>query len=94
MSRTHSRTRLLTRGALVAAIALAASACGKSNKQDAVVVTPAPPPVTAPACDTFLEQFGLGFCTAFKAAANTEPREVQANDVVAVDATKEPVAVP
>lgn len=91
---------------MVGALALAVTACGGSNNNTttAVVTTPTPttpttttpPPTTTPtvACDTFLEQFGLGFCNAYKQAANSTPREVLAGDIVAVDLTKQPIAVP
>lgn len=91
MTRVHRTLGLVIRGLLIGGLALAASACGKSGGGAGTVVTP---PVTTVACDSFLEQFGLGFCIAYKAAANTEPREVQSNDIVSVDPTKEPITVP
>jgi hypothetical protein len=65
------------------------SACGGGGKGDGGVTTPTPTPPAA-----FSAQFGTNFSTAYQAGANGEPRDVVAGDVIAVNPTAEPVALP
>ena len=82
------RTLLLT--AAISAAALGLAACGGGGGGGDVVVTPPPPPA-APKLE---DGFGSGFATAFRAADTAEPREPSAADVIAVNATADPVPIP
>ena len=53
-----------------------------------VLPTPTTPP---PAAAKFEDQFGTKFATDFRAGPNTEPADVAAGDVIAVNPTAEPV---
>ena len=81
------RAIILRRGAIVAALAVAASgltACGGSGGY--TVITPPPPPKLE-------DGFGSGFGALFRAAPNSEPGKPQASDIKAVDPTATPVAL-
>lgn len=94
MSNLRFNQGWLLRGAVIAALATAVAGCGGGGS-NSTAMNPPPPPGASPApasCDAFLEQFGLGFCVKYKAAANSEPTEVAATDIIPVDVTKEPVA--
>ena len=71
-------------GLLVLGVSL--SACGGGGGGSKTDVTP--PPVAAA---KFEDQFGAKFATAFRGGANTEPTDVAAGDVIAVNPTAEPV---
>lgn len=88
---------------MVGALALAVTACGRGGQSETTAVaagaaSPTTPQsaTTAPiaGCETFQEQFGPGFCKAYRQTANSTPREIQAGDIAAVDLTKKPIAVP
>lgn len=75
--------------ALMTVSAAGLSACGGGGNSGGGVTTPTPTP-PAP----FAAQFGANFSTAYQAGANGEPRDVVAGDVIAVNPTAEPVALP
>jgi hypothetical protein len=79
--------RTLITGTVVILMAVSLSAC-KSNKKTVDVT----PPVTPPA--KFEAQFGAAFATAYQGTANSEPKDVATGDVIAVNPTAEPVALP
>ncbi|MFP1133291.1 hypothetical protein [Asticcacaulis sp. W401b] len=69
----------------IASLAAGLTACGGGGAGgggSTTIVTPPPPSATA--------KYGAKFDAAFKADANSDPAEVVAGDVVAVDATAEP----
>ncbi|WP_419254651.1 hypothetical protein ACN2C6_04215 [Caulobacter sp. ErkDOM-YI] len=81
------RAIILRRGAIVAALAVAASgltACGGGG--GSTIITPPPPPKLE-------DGFGSGFGALFRAAPNSEPGKPQASDIKAVDPTATPVAL-
>ncbi len=64
------------------------SACGGSNNGGSTTVTP-------PAAAAFEDQFGSsGFGPSFRIGRNSEARDVASGDVVAINVTAEPVALP
>ena len=63
------------------------SACGKKNGNEPLVIEPGR---ETGAIDS---KFGNGFGKAFSADPNSEPRNVQDNDVAPVSLTTEPVAI-
>jgi len=81
------RAIILRRGAIIAALAVAASgltACGGSGGY--TIITPPPAPKLE-------DGFGSGFGALFRAAPNSEPGKPQASDIKAVDPTATPVAL-
>lgn len=75
----------------LAAIALAGCGGGGSSYNN-----PGPGPGPGPGCSqsVLANLFGCGFGTLFAASANSDPAEPDPNGIIAVDLTKDPVAVP
>lgn len=86
------KKHILYRTGIVAA-ALSVSACG-SNSGSPVAVTPAPTPAPSPTptpTGSVIDRLGAGFASIFRASATAEPRDPVAGDLVAVNATTDPV---
>lgn len=84
-------TRNILMGAALVLVGASLSACAGGGGSK--MTTNQPPPQGAP----FEDQFGssTGFGTAFRGTRPTgEPRDVNAGDVVPVNATAEPVTLP
>jgi hypothetical protein len=88
---------LLRTTALVGLLAMGVIACdGDGDDGNDVVVTPiSPAPPPPPSGGVRLEdQFGANFGAAFRAAANSDPRDPQPGDLIAVSFTTDPIPVP
>lgn len=88
-------TSTIKRGLIVSALVLSASACSSNDNgsgSTSNVTTPAPPVVVAPP-PRQEDQFGVAFGTAFRAASDGEPFQVQDGDLTAVSLTTEPVTI-
>lgn len=70
----------------VSGLALGLAGCSGYNAP-----TPTPTPTPSPA---FQEQFGTGFNSAFQASPNATPAAVKPGDVIPVDPTATPKALP
>lgn len=79
------RKLLISLGILTLGASLSACGGGGGSK-----MTTTPPPAAA----KFEDQFGTKFATDFRAGPNTEPADVAAGDVIAVNPTAEPVPFP
>lgn len=77
--------RLIVAAAALGLVALL-SACGGSGGGGGN-----PPPDVPP---SGVGRFGVGFAAAFAAAANSDPREVTAADVIPISLTTDPIEVP
>lgn len=83
--------RFLLTSASLAALAGCLSGCGGNGGGGGVTTTP---PVQSA---RFEDQFGsspAGFGAIYGSPLNAEPRDISASDVIAVNATAEPVAIP
>lgn len=69
---------------VLAAAALVLSACGGGSGGGSVNVG------QLPSGQPLEDSFGAGFGQAFRAAANSDPRDPAAADIVPVDLTKDP----
>ena len=69
------------------------AACDGGGGGNDVFMPPSPPP-PPPAPANFEDQFGAGFAAAFGNMATDDPNPVAAGDVIAIDATVDPVDVP
>lgn len=76
--------RFLISGAALLVLAVGLSACGGGGGGGASVT---PPPASASVAD----QLGAGFGTDFRASPNSDPRDLAAGDVIAVNPTAEPI---
>ncbi|CAN5443918.1 hypothetical protein BH10PSE5_BH10PSE5_12080 [soil metagenome] len=77
--------RYLISGAALLVLAVGLSACGGGGGGGSATVTP--PPASASVAD----QLGTGFGTDFRASPNSDPRDLAAGDVIAVNPTAEPI---
>jgi hypothetical protein len=84
----------MTYKALLAAVAagMLAAACDGGGSTAAPTPPPPPPPPPPPA--SFSSSFGAGFETAFQQAAFDEPLAVEDGDIIDVDITADPLAIP
>jgi hypothetical protein len=81
--------------ALALLIGAGVAACDGGDDGGGEVIVAPPPPAPPPTAPTRLEdQFGANFGTAFRAAANTDPRDPQPGDLVGVSFTTDPIPVP
>ena len=90
-------TRNISRPILVAVLVLGLSACGGGGGNGGTQPPPTAPPVGgAPpppptATPTLAERFGAAFAAIFGTTASAEPKDPAAGDIVAVNASAEPV---
>ena len=91
MSMNAPRTikRVLLGTAALAAVA-GLGACGGGGDDDVAVVTPPPTPPAA----RFEDQFGANFGIAFRASANSDPRDPAPGDIIPISFTTDPVNIP
>jgi|APFEC2959095136_1045048.scaffolds.fasta_scaffold00031_31 hypothetical protein len=77
--------RLIWKFAGIAVLAGGLAACGSTDSTAPPVPAPTPPVAAAPIEDGF----GAGFGTAFRADANSVPRDPVAGDIIPLDLTKD-----
>jgi hypothetical protein len=84
--------KAVTKAAVAVTAAAALVSCGGGGSDGGPgpgAGTPPPPPAVP-----FPGQLGIGFSITFGAAANAEPRDPQAGDVIPVSLSAEPIDVP
>ena len=90
-----NRIKKIGRLGLVLCVSSLALAACSDNDDDVFmppeVDPPAPPPQMG---SNFEDQFGDGFAAAYNVDANGEPIEVEADGVIEVDKTIDPVEIP
>jgi hypothetical protein len=86
----NAMTRALPLAATLALLGLSLAGCGGGGGGTTVGMTPTTP--TPPA--KFEAQFGANFAADYQASNTAEPKAVAAGDVIAVNPTAEPVALP
>lgn len=84
----------MTYKVLIATVAagMLAAACDGGGSSAAPPPPPPPPPPAPPA--SFSSNFGAGFEAAFQQAAFAEPLAVEDGDIIDVDITADPLAIP
>lgn len=86
---------LLRTSAIALGLVAGLAACDGGGGGGEVIVTPAPPPPAPPPTAPRLEDmFGANFGTAFRAIANSDPRDPLPGDLNAVSFTTDPIPVP
>lgn len=85
--RKGTKMKSLLKLSILALAGLSLAACGSGGGG---VRGPGPVPPVAKLEDSF----GAGFATTFQKAANSDPREPAAGDVIAVSLTSDPVPIP
>ena len=92
MADNSTMKRVLLHSAAAAALAAGLSACGGGGGGDGGGGggTDTPPPQSS----RLEDQFGVNFGTAFRAAANGDPRDPAPGDLIPVSFTTDPVNIP
>lgn len=90
MAKDVSMRSLLLRVTAMVAVAAGLAACGGGGGKSTKKVT-TPPPAAAPPLE---DQFGVNFGTAFRVAANTDPRDPAPGDLIPICFTCDPVNIP
>lgn len=87
---------LLRTTGLVLLLGAGLAACGGGGDDGEITVSPPPPPTAPPPTQpTRLEDmFGANFGIAFRAVANSDPRDPQPGDLNPVSFTTDPIPVP